>query len=302
MSTNPITFTTATPPLVTIDGGASAVTKSATPTITGTTNAPPGTTVTVNVAGQVLTTTAQSNGSWAVTPAALISGTYTVVAVVRDSASNAGSATQSLTVEINPDPVVLGSAATYSVLAVTDVNNIGATSLSGDLGVSAAGTISGFPPGNVFGGIHLNDTSSAQAKADMVGAYDNVKARAAANTIAGDLSGLTFHDGIYYANAAITLATSLTLDAAGDPNALFIFQMNAAFAPAAASTIILVNGAQASHVFWQVAGAMSIGAGATFRGTILGASSIAFGANTALFGRALSNSTVSLSTNPITTN
>jgi hypothetical protein len=198
----------------------------------------------------------------------------------------------------------LRTAATYSVLAVTSVTSTGATSLSGDLGVSPAGTIVGFGPGegSVVGSIHLNDSASAQAVADMVTAYDNVKARTPGNIIAGDLAGLTFYDGVYYAAGATTLSTSLTLDAQGDPNAVFIFQMDAAFAPAAASTIILVNGAQASHVFWQVTGAVSIGAGASFVGTILGGAAVTVGANALLFGRALSYGTVTLAANTITFN
>jgi len=302
LAANTITFTTQTPPVVTIDGGASAVTKTATPIISGTTNALAGTTVTVKVAGQVLTTTVLSNGTWAVTTTALISGSYTVMAVVRDAAGNAGSASQTLTVEINSGPVVLGAAATYSVLAVTSVTSTGATSLSGDLGVSPAGTITGFGPGTVAGSIYLNDSASAQGVADMVTAYNNVKARTTGNFIDGDLAGRTFNSGVYYGAAAITLSTSLTLDAQGDPNAVFIFQVNAAFATAAASSIVLVNGAQASNVFWQVTGAMSIGADASFTGTILSGGAITVGANALLFGRALSYGTVTLAANTITFN
>ena len=304
LSSNPVTFTTATPPAVTIDGGTSTVTKLAQPTISGTTDAPEGTTVTVKVDGQELTTSAQNDLSWSVTTGPLTSGPYTVVAVVRDSASNAGSASQELTVEINPDPVVLGSADSYSVLAVTSVTSTGSTSLAGDLGVSPAGSISGFGPGqgSVAGSTHLNDASSAQAKADMDAAYANLDARMPGTAVAGDLSGNSFHNGIFYAAAAVTLATSVTLDAEGDPDAVFIFQMDAAFAAAASSEIVLLNGAQASNVFWQVAGAVSVGANASFKGTILGGAAVSLGADAQLFGRILTVGTVTLSSNPVTFN
>jgi hypothetical protein len=63
----------------------------------------------------------------------------------------------------------------------------------------------------------------------------------------------------------------------------------------------LVNGAQASHVYWQVAGAAGTGASATFAGTILAAGSVTLGAGSQLVGRALSSGTVTLASNAITT-
>ncbi len=80
---------------------------------------PAGTTARVSVAGQTLTTSSQADGTWAVTAAAVGGGAYQVVASVRDAAGNAGTATQTQTVEVNPAPVPLGAALTYSVLAGT---------------------------------------------------------------------------------------------------------------------------------------------------------------------------------------
>lgn len=305
LSTTTARFTTALPPTVTITGGATAIVKSATATIAGTTNSVAGTTVTVRVAGQVLTTTVQSGGTWSVTVTGLADGAYTVVASARDAAGNSGAASQALTVEINPAPVNLGAVGTYSALAVASVANTGVTTLAGDLGVSPAGTISGFggaPGGTVGGTTHLNDTASASAKAAMVSAYNDAAGRTPRSSIAGDLGGTTFHAGVYHAAAAISLAGTLTLDGQGDPNAVFIFQIDAAMATAAASNITLTNGALAANVFWQVNGAVTPGALSFFSGTILSTGAITFGAGARLFGRALAYGAVGFSTNTVTFN
>jgi Bacterial Ig-like domain/Collagen triple helix repeat (20 copies) len=85
-------------PLVTISGGANATTTSFTPTLSGSTDATPGSTVTVTVAGQTLTALVQSDGSWNATASALGAGAWLAVATVTDAAGNVGSATQTLTI------------------------------------------------------------------------------------------------------------------------------------------------------------------------------------------------------------
>ncbi|MCW2779723.1 MAG: Ice-binding protein [Marmoricola sp.] len=301
IANNIVRFTNALPPTVTITGGSTAVTKNATPTITGSTDAAVGTTVTVAVGGQLLTTTAQGNGTWGVTAAALLSGSYNVVVAVRDSAGNAGTTTQTLTVEINPDPVLLRTAATYSVLAGTGIINTVVTTISGDVGVSPSNSIGGFPPGVLGGTIHAGDPAAAQAQADLVLAYNDAAARRPSATFSGDMGGRTLHAGVYHTAAAFALTGNLTLDGENNPNAVFIFQVGAALNTAASSNIVLTNGAQASHVFWQVLGAAGTGAPSTFAGTILANGAITLGAGTQLDGRALSYGLVTLAGNTITT-
>ncbi len=302
LADNTIRFTTAVPPVLAIDGGAAVETKQAAPTITGTTNATSATTVTVTVAGQVLTSTVQSDGTWSVTAAALTAGTHNVTATVRDAAGNAGTAAQSLTIEINPDPVLLRTAATYSVLAGTNVVGTGTSVLSGDLGVSPGASVTGFPPGTVAGTIHAGDAQAAQAEADLVLAYDDAASRTPSSEFAGDQTGHTFHEGIHHTSVAFALTGTLTLDAQGDPNAIFIIQVDAALNTAASSRVTLLNEAQASHVFWQVAGAAGTGASSSFAGTIMAAGAITLGDGTQLTGQALSYGTVTLANNVITTN
>jgi hypothetical protein len=90
----------------------------------------------------------------------------------------------------------------------------------------------------------------------------------------------------------------MTLDAGGDSSAVFVFQVGAAFSSAAATKIVLTNGALANNVYWQVVGAVAIGAGAKVVGTFLGAGAISFGEGASIKGRALTPSTISLANTP----
>lgn len=195
--------------------------------------------------------------------------------------------------------VELGSAAGFSALAGPSITNTGpGTVLALDLGVT--GTLAGFPPGTVTGEIHLADDVVAAAHDDRQAAYEAAAAQPGGTAFAGDLAGKTFTPGLYTAGAAITNTGTITLDAAGDPNAVFVFQVGAALSGAAGSKVVLKNGALANNVYWQVVGAVALGADATFVGTVLGAGVISFGAGASLKGRALTASTMALADSPIT--
>lgn len=302
LADNTIRFTDALPPDVTIAGGAAEVTQDPTPEITGTSDAAPGRSVTVTVAGQTLSTTVQADGTWSVTAANLAPGTHTIVARVRDAGGNTGFASQELLVEINPPAVSLGAASTYSVLAGTGIVNTDATTMTGDLGVSPGDAVSGFPPGIVGGATHVDDSAAATAQDALAAAYADAAGRAAHTSFSGVLSGRTFHIGVHHSTAAMALTGTVTLDAEGNPDAVFIFQTDGALNTAANSQVVLANGAQASNVFWQVTGAAGTGESSTFAGTILANGSITLGAGGQLTGRALSFGTVTLADNLIAPN
>ena len=140
-----------------------------------------------------------------------------------------------------------------------------------------------------------------QARDDAVTAY-NMLAGLAGNLGAGNLGGLTLAPGVYKAPAGSFLiqAGDLTLDAKGDANAVWVFQMATTLTvggPGAAfpQSVTLINGAQAKNVFWQVGSAAIInaGGGGTMVGTIIAQSGAAFStagnvAVVTLNGRALS--------------
>jgi hypothetical protein len=205
---------------------------------------------------------------------------------------------------VSPTSVALGTAGTYTALGWTSVvNSLGPTVLSGDLGVSPESTLTGFGSGlaTVGGATHVNDAAAVQAQVDMLIAYNDAKSRTATAQFGGDQIGKTFTPGVYHTAAAFELTGILTLDGQGDPNAVFIFQVDAALNTAAASSVHLTNGAQPSRVFWQVLGAAGTGASSTFVGTILAVGAITVGNLAVLEGAALSRGVVTLSANTITT-
>ncbi len=231
------------------------------------------------------------------------SGTCTVVATeAADATHGAGVRTNNTSISVRAPtaPVAMGTAATYAVLGGSGVTSTGATVLNGNLGVSPGLSFGGFPPGVVHGSEHAGDTQAAQAQTDFSNAYDLASGRTATATFAGDQNGVTYDAGVYSTAAAFTLTGTMTLDGRNDPNAVFIFQVNAALNTAASSVIKLVNGAQASNVFWQVTGAVSTGASSSFSGTVMAAGAITIGAGASLTGNGLSQGLVTLAGNVIT--
>jgi hypothetical protein len=197
--------------------------------------------------------------------------------------------------------VNLGTADSFAVLAGQSVTNTGGTTITGDLGVSPGNAVTGFPPGTVIGAIHAGDAVALQAQSDLTTAYNNAAGQAADATIAGDLGGLTLGPGVYRASSSIGLTGTLTLDAHGDPNAVFIFQIGSTLTTASASRVLLVNGAQPCNVFWQVGSSATIGTTSTFVGNILALTSITVTTGATIDGRALArNGSVTLDSNVIT--
>lgn len=212
------------------------------------------------------------------------------------SASSSGSPTAATATFID-----LGTAATYSVLGGTSVANTGAgTVLAGDLGLSPSGAITGFPPGTVNGTTHDKDAAAETAQSDRADAYADAAAQVTTTTFAGDQAGATFHPGVHTTAAAFSNTGTMTLDADGDSSAVFVFQINAALSSAAASKVVLTDGALANNVYWQVVGAISLGAGAKYVGTFLGAGAISLGDGASLKGRALTPGSVAMTNSPFT--
>jgi hypothetical protein len=162
--------------------------------------------------------------------------------------------------------------------------------------------VTGFPPGQVNGTQHVADTAAAQAENDLTAAYNDAAARPATSTVPVELGGTTKTPGVYDSTAGTFAITgALTLDAQGDPNAVFIFKAASTLITASASNVNLVNGAQACNVFWQIGSSATLGANSTLRGNILALASITITTGVTLDGRALArNGAVTLDTNTIT--
>jgi type VI secretion system secreted protein VgrG len=206
------------------------------------------------------------------------------------------------------DPVVLGAAESFAVLAGTGITNTGTTVVSG-----TAGGDMGSHPTPAFTGVDEVDTTGItfttssdaveSAKASLVAAYDTLASRASTATIAGDLGGQTLVAGVYTSDIPIGLTGTLTLDADGDPTAVFIFQTGSTLTTASDSTVVLANGAQACNVFWQVGSSATLGTGSTLTGSVLAFTSITATTGASVTGQLLAiHGAVTLHANKIVNN
>lgn len=199
------------------------------------------------------------------------------------------------------ETVPLGTADNFAVLAGQGVTNTGPTTVNGDLGTWPNPAITGAGL-TVNGATHAADAVAKQAQADTTLAYDNAANRAGATEIVTQLAGQTLTAGVYdSASGTFQNSGTVTLDAEGDANAVFIFQMATTLTTASASTVSLINNANPCNVFWQVGSSASLGANSTLRGTILALASVAVGTGVTIEGRALArNASVTLDTDTIT--
>jgi Ice-binding-like/Secretion system C-terminal sorting domain len=182
----------------------------------------------------------------------------------------------------------LGTAANFVLFTTTGaVGSTGISNITGNVG-TGTGAITGFAGLN--GLIYNSDAVTTQASADLMVAYNQLNSDIP-NFFPGPVlgNGQVLTPGVYFLPAAASLITSLYLDAQGDPNAVFIFQIGGAFSTAASSQVVLINGALAANVFWKVEGAVPMAAGTFMRGTIIANNAaISMGIGGILEGRALS--------------
>jgi hypothetical protein len=132
--------------------------------------------------------------------------------------------------------------------------------------------------------------NTAQGKLDLKTAYDQLIIVPTTKTIHAPSfgSGEILIAGVYAIGAAASVAGTLTLDAQGNPNAVFIFKIGGALTTGSATNIVLTNGASAFNVFWVVEGAVSMAASTVMKGTIIANNGAVFmGANGTFEGRLL---------------
>ena len=189
----------------------------------------------------------------------------------------------------------------FSVLAGSTVTNTGPTQVSGDVGISPGTAVTGFPPGLAGGAIHSADGAAAQAQATLTAAYIDAAGRSGGTSVAGDLVGQTLTAGIYKSTSSLAISGDVTLDAQGNSDAVFIFQISSTLTTASGSHIVLINGAKACNVFWQVGSSATLGTNSVFKGNILALTSITITTGVNLEGRALArNGAVTLDSDVIT--
>lgn len=196
--------------------------------------------------------------------------------------------------------VGLGTADSFVVLAGAGVTNTGATTLNGDIGTFPTTTITGVGSMTINGTNHAGDAVTQGAKNDLVTAYNAVASQSSNQTISTDLGGMSLVSGVYTSATSLGLTGTLTLNAGGDPNAVFIFQAGSTLTTASASRVSLINGAQACNVFWQIGSSATLGTGTSFMGNILAMTSITLNTGAGVEGRVLArDGAVTLDTNTI---
>ncbi len=198
-------------------------------------------------------------------------------------------------------PVGLGTAASFSVLGGSTVTNTGPTTMFGDLGLSPGSSVTGAP--HVLGATHVDDAVAIGAENALTTAYNNAAGRPSNGSAGTDLAGQVFLPGVRTASSSLLLSSgSVTLDAQGDPNAVFIFQIGSTLITSSNTSVQLINGAQACNVFWQVGSSATLGTGTRFVGTIMALATITANTAATIHGRLLaSTGAVNLDTNTITT-
>jgi hypothetical protein len=193
-------------------------------------------------------------------------------------------------------PVNLGSAGTFGILSTSAITSTGATVINGNVALQPGSSMTGFPPGIVNGIININDTVSAQAKLDLLAAYNTAAGLPPGTPIAGgaDLGALYplgMPPGTYTSGSTMLVSTSLVLDAGGDANAVWVFQIGSALTTNIGANVTLANGAQAKNVFWACALDATVGVGTTFSGSILAGRSVTAATGATIDGRILAGAT-----------
>jgi hypothetical protein len=198
--------------------------------------------------------------------------------------------------------LALGTTQSFAVLAGSTVTNTGPTVVTGDLGVSPGDAVTGFPPGLVSGGTTQAGSAVAlQAELDATTAYDALAAQACNRDLTGqDLGGMTLTPGTYCFSSSAQLTGALTLDAQGNPAAVFVFQIGSTLTTASSSSVRMLNGGTSCSVYWQVGSSATLGTGTRFTGSIIALTSITLTTGASVSGRAVArNGAVTLDTNTV---
>ena len=197
-------------------------------------------------------------------------------------------------------PVGLATATSFAVLAGSGITNTGATTITGDVGTFPTTSETGFGSITLTGTDHAGDAVTQGAKTDLVTAYDDAAGRGPTTSVPVELGGSTLQAGVY-GSPTFGLTGTLTLDAAGNPNATFIFQAASTLITETNSQVRLINGADACNVFWQVGSSATFKAATQFAGTVLALTSISADQGATFQGRLLArNGAVTLINNVIT--
>ena len=211
--------------------------------------------------------------------------------------------------------VSLGSAGTYAILTKTGVTNVYASVIDGDVGASPITgaavllTCAEMHTGNIYTVDAAGPLPCATANAsglttavgDMETAYTDAAGRTSpdySDLGTGEIGGLTLKPGLYKWGTDVTISSDVTIN--GNSTDVWIFQIAGGVNQASATQVTLTGGALPQNVFWQSAGAVSIGTTAHFEGVMLAKTMVAVKTGASVTGRLLAQTAVTLQKNTVT--
>ena len=213
-------------------------------------------------------------------------------------------------------PVDLRSAGNFVILSKSGITDVPTSAIIGNIGTSpiTGAAITGIGRSELAGQVYTVDAAGpafrvtypvllTAAIKDMETAYTDAAGRVLPNFTelgAGNIDGLTLGPGLYKWGTSLLIPTGVTLDAKGDPNAVWIFQVAQTLTVGNGAIVTLSGGAKAKNIFWQVAGKTTLGTTADFKGIILCKTAIALQTGASLDGRAMAQTAVTLQKNDIT--
>ena len=213
-----------------------------------------------------------------------------------------------------PMPVSLGEAGTFAILSKSGITDVYRSRIVGDVGTSPiTGAALLLTCKEVSGTIYTVDAAGplpcavedatflTAAVGDMGFAYDDAAGRLFPDYSelgAGEIGGLTLAPGLYKWSTGLLISTDVTLS--GGPDDVWIFQVAGTMNQANATRVTLAGGALSKNIFWQVAGAVTLGTNAHFEGIVLGKTMIAVNTGTSVNGRLFAQTAVTLQMNAIT--
>jgi len=195
--------------------------------------------------------------------------------------------------QAGPLAIDLGCAEPFAILAGSTITSTGLSIINGDVGLSAGTALEGFPPGIINGVLEITTPKAADAKLCLTSAFKDGQGRDL-NPISlpGQLGGLTLAPGLYSNSSTSGISGTgsnaiLTLDAGGNADAVWIFQIGSTLTTDPGTSIVLAGNAKAKNIFWIVGTSATLGTTSKFSGNILADQSITLETGATLVGRAL---------------
>ena len=168
----------------------------------------------------------------------------------------------------------IASAGQFGVLGASTVTSTGLTVIKGLLGVFPGTSITGFPPG-IAGTQHSADAVAQTAQKDAHAAFTAAAALTTTQDLTGaDLGGLTLGAGVYAFSSSVGLTGVLTLDGGGNADSRFIFKIGSTLITGTGASVVLINGAKACNVIWQVGSSATLGTSTSFVGYVIAQASV----------------------------